>query len=245
MAATRHAKVLRLPELAAFIDREARRPVPGHALPPDPDLDRQLASSSTRLPLCRRAGRASGVTCPECGSPLRQEEASAPVRFECQAGAWLVAGKPARRAGRRDERALWAAVLRLAEGSRLDQVRLHLVPASPGPGFTWYRLHRVLAEMAQGQRYPIAAGSSLASALSARQIRKLRESPGEAGMAPAPGEADAQTRRPGGAGPTVARQAGVALTAVPPEDSDTEFDELLLMLKETRGFDFTAISGPR
>jgi two-component system, chemotaxis family, CheB/CheR fusion protein len=29
------------------------------------------------------------------------------------------------------------------------------------------------------------------------------------------------------------------LTAVPPEDSDQEFDELLLMLKETRGFDFT------
>jgi two-component system, chemotaxis family, protein-glutamate methylesterase/glutaminase len=42
MAATRRAKVLRLPELATFIDRETRRPVPGQALPPDPDLDRQL-----------------------------------------------------------------------------------------------------------------------------------------------------------------------------------------------------------
>jgi two-component system, chemotaxis family, CheB/CheR fusion protein len=37
----------------------------------------------------------------------------------------------------------------------------------------------------------------------------------------------------------VARHAGVALKAVPTEDSDPEFDELLLMLKETRGFDFT------
>src|SRR5215831_16104905 len=33
--------------------------------------------------------------------------------------------------------------------------------------------------------------------------------------------------------------AGVAWRAVPGEDSDQEFDELLLMLKETRGFDFT------
>src|SRR6266516_4129915 len=32
---------------------------------------------------------------------------------------------------------------------------------------------------------------------------------------------------------------GVTLKAVPREDSDQEFDELLLMLKETRGFDFT------
>src|SRR5499427_10036688 len=32
---------------------------------------------------------------------------------------------------------------------------------------------------------------------------------------------------------------GVAWMAVPREDSEQEFDELLLMLKETRGFDFT------
>ena len=38
--------------------------------------------------------------------------------------------------------------------------------------------------------------------------------------------------------------AGVTLKAVPREDSDQEFDELLLMLKETRGFDFTGYKRP-
>ena len=37
---------------------------------------------------------------------------------------------------------------------------------------------------------------------------------------------------------------GVALKAVPREDSDQEFEELLLMLKETRGFDFTGYKRP-
>src|SRR5262250_2513253 len=43
MAATRRSKVLRLSELAAFIDAESRRPVPGETVRPDPDLDRQLS----------------------------------------------------------------------------------------------------------------------------------------------------------------------------------------------------------
>jgi two-component system, chemotaxis family, protein-glutamate methylesterase/glutaminase len=42
MAATRRAKVLRLSELAVFIDRESRRPVREQAIQPDPGLDRQL-----------------------------------------------------------------------------------------------------------------------------------------------------------------------------------------------------------
>ena len=43
MAATRRSKVLRLAELAAFIDQESRRPVSGREVLPDPDLDRQLS----------------------------------------------------------------------------------------------------------------------------------------------------------------------------------------------------------
>ncbi len=43
MAATRNSRVMRLADLAAFIDTESRRPVPGQAIPPDPDLDRQLS----------------------------------------------------------------------------------------------------------------------------------------------------------------------------------------------------------
>jgi two-component system, chemotaxis family, protein-glutamate methylesterase/glutaminase len=43
IAATRHARVLRLAELAAFIDQESRRPVPAQTIPPDPDLVRPLS----------------------------------------------------------------------------------------------------------------------------------------------------------------------------------------------------------
>ncbi len=43
IAATRHAKVLRLPELAAFVDQESRRPASGPKIGPDPDLVRQLS----------------------------------------------------------------------------------------------------------------------------------------------------------------------------------------------------------
>ena len=68
--------------------------------------------------------------------------------------------------------ALWAAVLRLEERSRLVQV---------------------LAGRADDPGYPISGSglfraSSLAARWSAGQIRTLLESPGEAGMAPAPGD---------------------------------------------------------
>jgi two-component system, chemotaxis family, protein-glutamate methylesterase/glutaminase len=43
MAATRRATVLRLAELAAFIDEETHRPVAEQAVVPDPDLERQLS----------------------------------------------------------------------------------------------------------------------------------------------------------------------------------------------------------
>jgi two-component system chemotaxis response regulator CheB len=166
MAATRQATVLRLPDLAHFIDQESRRPLPEQAVLPDPDLDRQLSVFLAPVPRPAAEPSAwSGVTCPECGGPLRQGDASVPVRFECQAGhGWspesLVAAQAAG-----IERALWAAVLRLEERSRL---------------------HHVLAGTAEDQGYPISAGGFRASALSARssarQIRKLLESPGEAGI---------------------------------------------------------------
>ena len=172
MAATHRAKVLRLPELAALIDAESRRPVQGQeTFLPDPDLDRQLSVCLEPVP--RPAAEPSpwsGVTCPECGGPLRQEDASVPVRFECQAGhGWspesLVAAQAAG-----IERALWAAVLRLEERSRL---------------------HQVLAGTAEDQGYPISASGFRASALSARssarKIRKLLESPGGTGT---PGASD-------------------------------------------------------
>jgi two-component system chemotaxis response regulator CheB len=163
MAATRHARVLRLPELAAFIDEESRRPVAGQAVAPDPDLERQLSVFLEPIPRpVAQPSPWSGVTCPECGGPLRQDDASVPVRFECQAGhGWSPESLLAAQAAG-IERALWAAVLRLEERSRL---------------------HQVLAETAEDQGYPMSAGGFRASALSARssaqKIRKLLESPGE------------------------------------------------------------------
>ena len=110
------------------------------------------------------------MTCPECGGPLRQEDTSVPVRFECQVGhAWSPESLLAAQAAG-TERALWAAVLRLEERSRL---------------------HHVLAETAEDQGYPISASGFRASALSARsaarKIRRLLESPDEAGTAEASG----------------------------------------------------------
>jgi two-component system, chemotaxis family, protein-glutamate methylesterase/glutaminase len=165
MAATRSAKVLRLAALATFIDQESRRVVPEQTVLPDPDLERQLSVFLEPAP--RPASQPSpwsGVTCPECGGPLQQEDTSTPVRFECQAGhAWSPESLLAAHAAG-TERALWAAVLRLEERSRL---------------------HQVLAETAEDQGYPISAGGFRASARSARsaarKIRKLLEPSGEVG----------------------------------------------------------------
>jgi two-component system chemotaxis response regulator CheB len=191
IAATQHAQVLRLPELAAFIDRESRRPMSGQKIAPDPDLARQLGVFLEKTP--RPAAEPSpwsGVTCPECGGPLGQEGASVPVRFECQAGhGWSPESLLAAQAAG-IERALWAAVLRLEERSRL---------------------HQLLAETAEHQGYPISASGFRASVRSARssarEIRKMLESPGEAGIAGVPGDenlgprgASADCRRPQSSG---------------------------------------------
>src|SRR5215467_13297203 len=77
IAATRDPRVLRLPELAAFIAAESRRPVAGPAVLPDPDLDRQL--SVFLEPEHRPATQPSpwsGVTCPESGGPLRDRKST-------------------------------------------------------------------------------------------------------------------------------------------------------------------------
>src|SRR5204863_9413182 len=87
-------------------------------------------------------------------------------RFECQAGhAWWPGSLLAAHAVG-TERALWAAVLRLEERSRL---------------------HQVLGDTAEDQGYSVSASGFRASARSARsaarKIRKLLEAPGDAGTA--------------------------------------------------------------
>jgi two-component system, chemotaxis family, protein-glutamate methylesterase/glutaminase len=167
LSATRHPRVLRLPELAALIDGESRHPVSGREPLSDPELTRQLSVflEPTEQPAAQPSPW-SGVTCPECGGPLRQEDASVPVRFDCQAGhGWSPESLLAAQAAG-IERALWAAVLRLEERSRL---------------------HQVLSDTAEHQGYPMSASGFRASAQSARssarQIRRLLESPGGVGIA--------------------------------------------------------------
>ena len=105
-----------------------------------------------------------------------------PVRFECQAGhGWSPESLLAAQAAG-TERALWAAVLRLEERSGSTRSWLERSDVTRS-GFTRYRLQRVRA----GGSGPFRrGGSSLARPLSARQIRTLLESPGEAGIGPGP-----------------------------------------------------------
>ncbi len=172
IAATRHPRVLRLHDLAAALGQAVREELPQAPLEPDPDLDRQLSVFLGTAPAPAAAPSAwSGVTCPECGGPLRQEEAGTPVRFECQAGhAWSPESLVAAQASG-IERALWAAVLRLEERARLN---------------------RVLADTAGTQGHLAPAGNFLSAARAAesaaREIRRLLESAGPTQGPPAPAE---------------------------------------------------------
>ncbi len=157
IAATGQPRVLRLRELAAAIGREVQIPVPAAPLEPAPDLERQVSTFlGPNTPTGEVPGAWTGVSCPECGGPLRQEDTGAPVRFECLAGhAWSPASLVAAQASG-IERALWAAVLRLEERAKLN---------------------RVLAEKAGTHGYPESAGGFLSAARSAQasahEIRRL------------------------------------------------------------------------
>jgi two-component system, chemotaxis family, protein-glutamate methylesterase/glutaminase len=176
IAATRHPRVLRLAGLATAIDQEARMPVSA-AVAADPDLERQLSMFLGPDPPDPAAPSGwSGVSCPECGGPLRQQDTATPVRFHCPAGhTWSPESLVADQAGG-IEQALWAAVLRLEERARLNEA---------------------LAGTASTQGYPASAGGFLAAARSAqssaRQIRRLLTT---AGLADIPSPAAASSPAP-------------------------------------------------
>lgn len=171
MAAAEHPHVLRLAEIAAFITSESHSLVPREqlpALPRDSALEQQLAFQLEPVPPTALVSvPRSGVTCPECGNPLRQEGSSPPVRFECPAGhLWSPESLvTAQAAG--IERVLLSATQRLEERARLNTV---------------------LAEHAEARGHLTAAGGFRATARAARtaahRIRPLLES---AGMGPPPG----------------------------------------------------------
>jgi two-component system chemotaxis response regulator CheB len=168
IAATRRARVLPLHDLAAAVDAAAREEPPDAPLAADPDLERQLSMflGADQEPAAA-PGAWSGVTCPECGGPLQQQDLGGPVRFGCQAGhAWSPVSLVAAQASG-IERALWSAVLRLKERARLS---------------------RVLSDTAGSQGFPVSAGGFLSSARaaesSAREIRRLLDAAGAPGAPP-------------------------------------------------------------
>ena len=169
VAATRHPLIARLHDLGAVLERETRAPVPDAPPEPAPELDRQLSVFLGAGAGELASGTWNGVTCPECGAPLQQEDTMTPVRFQCPAGhAWSPESLVAAQASG-IERALWEAVVRLEERARLNHV---------------------LADTAGRSGYPDSAGGFLSSARaaegSARAIRRLLESAGTAGTPPAP-----------------------------------------------------------
>jgi two-component system, chemotaxis family, protein-glutamate methylesterase/glutaminase len=169
LSAVSHARPLRLGEMAAVIEREAQTPLPDATVEPDTWLERQLSAFLAPVPSPAAAPAGwdwSGVSCPECGGPLRQENGAVPVRFECPAGhAWSPESLIAAQASG-IERALWAAVLRLEERARLNHV---------------------LSETAGRQGYPVSAGGFLSTARAAEsgalEIRRLLGSSGASGAA--------------------------------------------------------------
>lgn len=170
IAATRKPAIYPLRDLGAALDRLVRAPVTVSAPPPEPDLDRQLAvflgPGDGGEP-----GTWSGVTCPECGAPLQQEDLGSLLRFQCPAGhAWSPETLVAVQASG-VERVLWAAVVRLEERARLNHVLAKSAGRSGDPG---------------------AAGGFLASertaTSSARAIRRLLGSTGAGEAPPAPGD---------------------------------------------------------
>ena len=205
IAATRHARVLRLPELAAFVDQETRRPASGPKIGPDPDLARQLdvflekttpargpAQPVERghLPGMRRSAPAGGC--------LGAGEVRMPGR------AWLVAGEPAGRAGGRG---------RSPAGSPCCAWK-----RSPGSTRSW-------------PKTPSTRVIRSRPAASAPAPGPLARRPGRsAGCWNLPGEAGNRRTPPMTSSLVSCAGRGTATS---------EFDELLLMLKETRGFDFT------
>jgi two-component system chemotaxis response regulator CheB len=137
LAATRHPRVVRLTAMGAVLDAETRHPVPAAMPKPDPDLQRQLDVFLGVAPAADGASVSwSRLTCPECGGPLRQDEAAALIRFECPAGhVWSPESLVAAQASG-VERALWAAVVRLEERARLNRVLESVgageIPSGPG-----------------------------------------------------------------------------------------------------------------
>ena len=259
IAATRHPIVLPLREIAARIVAQSRNPAhgpravpspaqtPGAAQAPgwesSPGLERQLGIFldpdhfpdpaqllKPAAPAAPGPAARGSVTCPECARPLNQENDQS-LQFVCPAGHTWSAESLMEAQAAVIVRALWAAVFRLEERARLC---------------------RVLADATETQGPPISAKGFRSTAVTshdatviilkllsgatghASQGRITAAKPDRAPTDPAALIYPAAWDRVHPAGwPAQSR-----LELVVMDNADPEFDELLLMLKETRGFDF-------
>ena len=113
LAATARAAVLKVRQIAQFLDEECHLQVELATQPPDPELERYVALLLNTPP---PAGAESSFICPACGGPLRSDKLGAePLSYECGFGhSW----SPARLSVERSapvERARSSATLRLEE----------------------------------------------------------------------------------------------------------------------------------
>lgn len=122
LAATAHAKVLAVPDIAALIVRECQDFMPAAqplGAPPDPV---HLTEVLKPLPVAADPpGEWSGLTCPECGGPLHFSLDTEPGRYECRVGHGWSPGSLLDSHAAAVEQALWVATLRLDERVRLTE----------------------------------------------------------------------------------------------------------------------------
>jgi two-component system, chemotaxis family, protein-glutamate methylesterase/glutaminase len=168
LAVTTRAAVLKIRQIAQFLDEQCRIPVEPVTQPADPELERYVAVLLNPPPA---AGAATGLTCPDCGGPLRSDKhGAAPLSYECGFGhSW----SPARLSGERSaavERARSSATLRLEER---------------------WRLTRELAESAERRGYRVSAATFRKAADQARDAAQASR----ASQAPPPSTENADNAK--------------------------------------------------
>lgn len=150
LAATEHALALSIDEIAAHIAEQSHMPIERTRFHPDAEDVRYVdAMMTTADPGPTPDADWTGMTCPECGGPLREVPSGPPQRFECRVGhvwspASLLDGQSTA-----VERALWVGTVRLDERARLM---------------------RRMADEAKGHGRALSAGQFLEAAAEAEEV---------------------------------------------------------------------------
>lgn len=120
IARTSRAVVLKVRQIAEFLDEQSRIQVAAAKQAPDHELERYV--TLLLHPLLPTAEPETALSCPECGGALRAEHEGTPsVRYKCAFGHSWSPSSFAEGHSAAVERALWSATLRLDERWRLSQ----------------------------------------------------------------------------------------------------------------------------